>query len=136
MMNLHQLYKRASRQGIEIDEIRMRELEAVSFPEGWIAIDPTRFATSTAFKCALAHEIAHCETGSFYNIYSPYDLKSKCEYKANKRAAEMLMPFREVLDALRAGYRTIWALAGYFDVTEEFAEIAMGFYADLLQIAN
>lgn len=91
-MTLHQLYERAYRQHIEIDEVHMRELRAVSFPEGWIAIDPRKFKSEIEFKCILAHEIGHVETGSFYNIYSPFDLKSKCEHKANKRAAEILMP--------------------------------------------
>ena len=127
-MTLHQLYERAYIQHIEIDEVHMRELRAVSFPESWIAIDPRKFNDEIEFKCILAHEIGHVETGSFYNIYSPFDLESKCEHKANKRAAEILMPLDEVRRALRRGYRTAWALAGLFEVTVEFAEMAMEMY--------
>ena len=127
-MTLSELYERAASEGVEIDEVEMRELRAVSFPEGWIAIDRRRYENDTEYKCDLAHELGHIETGSFYNIYSPFDLREKHEHKANKRAAEILMPLDEVRTALRRGYRTSWALAGWFDVTIEFAEMALGMY--------
>ena len=129
-MTLDQLYAVAEQDGIEIDDVHMRELKAVSFPEGWIAIDSRKYDTLTEFKCDLAHEIGHCETGSFYNIYSPYDLKEKCERKANRRAAEILMPVNDVRRALRRGITQVWALAEYFDVTQDFAAMALDMYAD------
>lgn len=136
MMTLNQLYERANLEGIEIDERQMQELQAAAFPEGWVVIDPTRFESMIAFKCALAHEIGHIETGSFYNIWSPFDLMAKCEYKANRRASEMLMPLHEVQSALRAGHSSRYALAVYFEVTEEFADIALAIYGDLLRVAT
>ena len=132
MVTINQLYERALNDGIEIDEVFMQELRAVAFPEGWIAIDPRKFTSRREFKCELAHEIGHCETGSFYNIYSLYDLKEKCERKANKRAAEILMPIIEVRQALHKGYVEPWLLAEYFDVTQEFVEMALDIYADSL----
>lgn len=129
-MTLDQLYERAWSEGIEIDEVPMRELRAMSFPEGWIAMDSSKFASMIEFKCELAHEIGHCETGSFYNIYSPFCLKAQCEHQANKRAAAILMPYREVVEALHLGFVTAWALADYFEVTPEFAEMALGVYSD------
>jgi len=132
MMTINQLYERALNQGIEIDNVKMRELRAISFPEGWIAIDMRKFDSKRELKCILAHEIGHCETGSFYNIYSPFDLKAKCEYKANKRAVEILMPIDEVREAMHNGYRSAWALAELFEVTQTFAHMAMTFYAEKL----
>lgn len=129
-MTLDQLYERAAAQGIEIDEIHMRELSAISFPEGWIAIDPRKFCTRAEFKCALAHEIAHIETGSFYNVWSPYDLMEKCEHKANRHMIHMLVPLDELLAAIHSGCCTRWALAGYFDVTEEVAQLAIDMYME------
>lgn len=131
-MTIRQLYQRAVDEGIEIDDVKMQELRAISFPEGWIAIDMRKFDSKRELKCILAHEIGHCETGSFYNIYSPFDLKAKCEYKANKRAVEILMPIDEVCKAMRIGYRSAWALAEFFDVTQAFADMALTFYADRL----
>lgn len=132
MMTIHQLYERAIAEGIEIDEIHTSELKAAAFPEDWVLIDPWKYDSEREYKCDLAHEIAHCETGSFYNIYSPFDLKAKCEHKANRRAAEMLMPLPEVLQALRAGYCSPWALAEYFDVTEDFARMALSMYREYI----
>lgn len=128
-MTLNQLYERAYRQGIEIDEVPMRELVAVSFPQGWIAIDRRKIRTLAELTCILAHEIAHIETGSFYNVWSPFDLMAKCEYKANRRAAEMLMPLPEVRAAIRAGCASVWALAAHFGVTEDFARMAINMYS-------
>ena len=129
-MTLYQLYERAWGEGIEIDEVPMRELRAVSFREGWIAIDSSKFESMVEFKCELAHEIGHCETDSFYNIHSPYCLKSKCEHQANKRAASILMPYKEIVHALHLGYVTVWALADYFDVTPDFTEMVLNIYYD------
>ena len=135
-MTLLQLYERARADGIEIDEIPLRELRAVAFPEGWIAIDPSKFDTQTEFKCELAHEIGHCETDSFYNVFSPYCLREQCEYQANKRAAAILMPYADVVRAVILGCVTVWALADYFDVTETFAQMALRIYSDRLHMID
>jgi len=74
-MTLDELYDRAQQQGIEIDNFAMREIVSVSFPENWIAIDTRKIKTRAEEKVILAHEIGHCETGSFYNIHSPFDLR-------------------------------------------------------------
>lgn len=132
-MTLDQLYKRAYMEGLEIDNVHMRELRAIAFPEGWIAIDYRKFDSETELKCILAHEIGHCETGSFYNVYSPYCLKAQCEHQANKRAAMILMPYRDVVEAIRMGYATIEELADYFEVTIEFAKMSMSIYEDRIR---
>ena len=133
MMNLNQLYERARNQHIEIDEMHTRELMASSYPEGWVLMDPSKYESRRRYKCDLAHEVAHCETGSFYNDCSPYDIKARCEHKANKRAIQMLMPFSEVMAALRSGHVCTWSLAEYFDVTEDFAAMALNLYADRIR---
>lgn len=132
-MTLIGLYERANRQGIQIIEVKTREIEAAAFEEGYIFFDPAKFDSDIKLKCALAHELGHYETGAFYNIYSPYDLWEKCERKANKRAAEILMPINQLRRALRQGYQDIWAIAAYFEVTQEFTEMALSIYANELQ---
>lgn len=132
MMTIHELYERAKSEGIEIYDYEFDEIRAIALPSNKIGIDKRKFDSDAELKCDLAHEIGHVETGSFYNYYSPYDVWEKCEHKANKRAAEILMPLDEVRIALRRGYRTAWALAGLFDVTIEFAEMALGMYEGAL----
>ena len=97
-MLLDEIYERAESEGIEIDEIRTRKISAMSFPDGWIAIDRTKFESEATFKTALAHEIGHVETGSFYRIETPLYTKEKCEYKANKKAVQMLITLLELIE--------------------------------------
>jgi hypothetical protein len=92
-VTLNTLYKHAEPEGIEIDGFHTRKLPSVSFPEGWIAIDTRKMHTKTEEKATLAHEIGHCETGSFYNIHSPCDIKAHHKWRANKRSYEILVPY-------------------------------------------
>ncbi len=131
-MTLLSLYRRAEEQGIEIDDVPMRQIESVAYPEGWIALDSQKIETRSEEKVVLAHEIGHIETGSFYNVYSRFDLLEQHENRADKRAIQMLMPIKRLKRVLRAGIRDVWELAEYFGVTEDFVEKAMELYEDQL----
>lgn len=119
-MTLVDLYIRAEEKGIEVDDVPMREVVAASFPEGWIAIDTAKIETYSEEKVILAHEIGHCETGSFYNVYSSFDERGKHECRANKRSYEILVPRDELKKAINDGITEIWELAGFFEVPYEF----------------
>lgn len=127
-MTLDELYERAQQQGIEIDNFAMREIVSVSFPENWIAIDTRKIKTRAEEKVVLAHEIGHCETGSFYNIHSPFDLRERHEYKANKRSYQILIPYAELKAAVKKGLTEIWELAEYFDVPCEYMQKAAEYW--------
>lgn len=132
-VTLLDLYNRADAQGIEVDDVPMRSLTSVSFPQGWIALDTAKMQTTAEHKSILAHELGHVETGSFYNIYSPFDLRAKQERRADKAAIKMLVPFKRLLSAMRSGCREVWQLAEYFDVTEELINKAITLYeSDLI----
>ena len=137
-MTMEQLYDRAYEQGIRVDDFRFDAVRSMAVP-GAIALDMSQMETTAMAKTDLAHELGHEETGSFYYEGSGLDDRDKCEYKANKRAAEhMIMPFDEVLQAVTEGYEMPWQLAEYFDVTEEFAAKTLKMYEDRLRnaIAN
>lgn len=132
-VTLLDLYNRADAQGIEVDDVPMRSLTSVSFPQGWIALDTAKMQTTAEHKSILAHELGHVETGSFYNIYSPFDLRAKQEQRADKAAIKMLVPFKRLLSAMCSGCREVWQLAEYFDVTEELINKALALYeSDLI----
>ena len=78
-MTLLQIYQFAEKQGISIDELNMGHSVAISLPQGWIAIDPKRLPTQVEKKECLAHELGHVETGAFYNVDSPCDIRGKHE---------------------------------------------------------
>ncbi len=132
-MKTYELYDRIASHGFEVVEIHTRALKAAVFQTGYVFVDLDKFESDAELKCALAHELGHIETGSFYNVYSLYDNWEKCEYKANKRAVELLMPYHDVLRAIHLGYWSPWALADYFDVTQEFAQMAIDMYRDDLE---
>ena len=132
-VTLLDLYNRADAQGIEVDDVPMRSLTSVSFPQGWIALDTAKMQTTAEHKSILAHELGHVETGSFYNIYSPFDLRAKQERRADKAAIKMLVPFKRLLSAMCSGCREVWQLAEYFDVPDELINKALTLYeSDLI----
>lgn len=130
-MTLTALYERAKRQGIDVDYFPMREIQALSFPDGYIAIDVDRIDNSAHEKAILAHELGHCETGSFYNIHSLFDLRERHEYRANKRAFNMLIDIEELKQVFASGIFELWELAEYFDVPCEFMDNALKYYKDI-----
>ena len=127
-MTLDQLYEIAANKGIEIDDFQMRKLKAVSYPEKWIAIDRRKFKNETEYKCALAHEIGHCETGSFYNVDAHEHDRDLNEYYANRYAAELLLPLAELLRKMHSGTLFSHVLVRTHDVTREFAEMVLELY--------
>ena len=93
-----------------------------------IAMDPWRLPTVADETVKLAHELEHCETGSFYNRYAARDVRQKHENRANKWAYKKLIPEDELKNAVRQGYHEPWELAEYFGVTEAFLRGALEYY--------
>ena len=75
----------------------------------------------------LAHELGHCETGSFYNVYSSLDVREKQEKRADLWAVRRLVPEEEFINVIVSGTVEIWELAEYF-VTEDFIRKAVEIY--------
>ena len=42
-------------------------------------------------------------TGSFYNLYSKFDIRSQHEYRADKWAIEKYLPFDELVSVIKHG---------------------------------
>lgn len=124
-MTLDQVRSLAYSRGIEIDDVPMKAIRAVSFPEGWIAIDSRKFQSEVEYKCELAHEIGHCITGSFYNIHTQASERRLSERQANRFAAEMLVPFSELRKAMQRGITFNRILAKMFEVTVEFIDMVL-----------
>lgn len=76
----------------------------------------------------LAHELGHCATGSFYNRYTPFDIRQKHENRADKWAIKKLISREALNDAVSRGNTTLWELAEYFGVTNDFMRKAICLY--------
>ena len=77
----------------------------------------------------LAHEMGHCMTDSFYEGYSPFELRAKHENKSNAWAVKKIVPFKELCRAVKDGCRELWELAEYFGVSYSFMEKAINIHA-------
>lgn len=128
-MKTDKLYRIADGAGIKVERTDLPLNRSVSVQmdnRSFIGLDQ-RLSHAEERVC-LAHELGHCETMSFYNFYSPLDIRAKHENRANGWAIKKLIPKRAFQNALRNGYRDIFSLAEYFEVTEDFMQKAVEFY--------
>lgn len=130
-METNKLYSLAENRGISIDRFSLPHNESLSLKSGnnlYIALDDYIYGAKE--KVCLAHELGHCETLSFYNIYSPLDIREKHERRADRWAIKKLVPKSQLLNAFKHGYDNIYMLAEYFSVTADFMKKAIDFYKD------
>ena len=126
------LYAYAERRNIDVDWVPMRRATSLSVPLGdgyAIALDPWKLGTLAQETVCLAHELGHCETGSFYNRFAALDVRQQHENRADKWAIRRLVPAEELDAAMADGCDTIPALADRFGVTEAFMRKAVCWYA-------
>ena len=117
-MRTTDLYVFAEERRIDIVWFSMNSAESLSirFNNGIcaIAIDPWKTHTVAEENVRLAHELGHCETGSFYNLYSPCDIQQKHENRADRWAIRKLIPKDELEAAVSSGCTEPWELADFF----------------------
>lgn len=99
--------------------------KSISDEEGCgIFFNEKAFPTHAERLVSLAHEKAHCDTGEFYRIDTPYRTRARCEYKAWRRTVLDLVPYDLLVEAVVACKTSegvdIYALAEHLDVTPEF----------------
>ena len=95
--------------------------------KNFIAIDE-RDMTEREKKSRLWHEIGHCATGSFYNIYAARDLRQRHENRADKWAIRQLISEDELDNAIASGCTAIWQLAEHFNLDEKLVRFALQYY--------
>ena len=131
-METIRLLQIAEKNNIEIKYITLHDISCISLrlakDDYCIGIDPKQINSSADECVKLAHDIGHCVTDSFYNRYSPIDLRSKREYKADTWAIKKLIPFKKLKAIMMKGYEQPWELAEYFNVTEDFEHKALAYY--------
>lgn len=129
-MTLTSLYNIAECNDIEVYSYNLNQCESLSLLQDsvcYIAINPFRLLSEADEKVKFAHEIGHCETGSFYNQYAACDVRSKHEHTANKWAIKNLIPEDELKEACKY-CRNRWELSEHFGVTEDFMQKALDYY--------
>lgn len=113
---------------LEYDKLPLNKFISCRYEgENYILIDESEMSEAER-KTHLAHEIGHCETGSFYHAYSPLETRERCEYRANLWAIKKLLPKEELERAFQRGCIEVWQLAENFEVTENLIRFACQYY--------
>ena len=94
-----------------------------------VFIDESAFDTDVERRFALEHEIAHCETESFYNEAMPFIDCRKMDYRAKRRTVEKLVPFGCYVETIINGYIEEWEQAEKWNIPEWFVSIVHNIYA-------
>ncbi|MCI5500026.1 MAG: ImmA/IrrE family metallo-endopeptidase [Clostridiales bacterium] len=127
-MDTLELYQDAQREDIPIIALDIPENGSMCVQGDlrcYIGVDYNVLEDEASKRVHLAHELGHCITGSFYNIWAARDVRQKHELRADKWAIERMIPVEALDQAVAEGYTDIWALADYFGVTEEFMRKAV-----------
>lgn len=131
-MQIQNLYDLARQQNIEVLTYPMPRNGSMSvmLEDGGcvIGMDESVRDGGVQERVHLSHELGHCVTGSFYNIYAAIDHRQRHENRANKWAIQALIPVEALDDAIAEGCTEIWELAERFQVTEDFVRKAVCLY--------
>jgi len=93
-----------------------------------IFIDESAYSTETERRYAFVHEIAHCETGSFYKEGMHEVECMRMDYRANKYTVLHLVPFELYKNTILAGKIDEWEQAEAWDVPQRFVSVVHRVY--------
>ena len=131
-MTICDLYDFAQQQNIEVLPFPLPENGSMSLAleDGGcvIGMDDSVRDGAIQERVHLGHELGHCATGSFYNIYAPLDCRQRHEIRADKWAILNLIPVDDLDEAVAEGCTEVWELSERFQVTEEFVRKAVCYY--------
>lgn len=129
---LDNIYEIADKNGVRVLSYPLPLCRAVSVMDGQgectVGIDNSVRYSESEEKTMLAHELGHCVTGAFYNSYSPFSVKAKCERKADEWAILCCVPYNELISAMIDGANGSFELAEHFGVSEQLIRKAIDYY--------
>ena len=119
-MTINDLYDLADEKGHEIVYTNIPQTKSVAiYDSGKCTIGMDNGLHGQEETEHLAHELGHCETGTFYGCDTDPTTRMRCEFKANRWAYGHLVPFDELMKAIRSGCHTVWELADQFNLRPE-----------------
>ena len=122
-MNLDKVYKKIQDNGIKVMHFGLPNIKSVSVEANnryGIFINHKEIESSDEEFLVATHEYGHCMTGSTHPPYSPLDIVSKHEYRADRKAVLDFLPIEKVKSAIKAGCRSAYEFSEYLDVPEQF----------------
>lgn len=131
-MKVLDLYKLAEQKNIEVIETSLPHTGSLSVMSEsgacYIGIDQSVMDGDALERVHMAHELGHCETGSFYSIHTAVDSRQRHENRADKWAIKRLIPEADLDQAVAEGCTEIWDLCERFGVTEQFMRKAVCYH--------
>lgn len=131
-MEVSRLYDLAEQRNIEVVECSLPQNGSLSLMDEngkcYIGIDESVMDGDALERVHMAHELGHCETGSFYSIHTAVDCRRRHENRADKWAVRHLITENDLDLAVADGHTEIWDLADHFGVTEQFMKKAVCYY--------
>lgn len=129
-MNNKDLFDIAEEKKIIIERTKLQKNKSLSVRIGnreFIGIDESTIEDSAEERTCLAHEIGHCATGAFYEMYSPLEVRGQHEHRATRWAILHCVPKDELIQLLKKGYSDT-EIAEHFGVTEKMIQTAYTYY--------
>ncbi|MEA4875295.1 ImmA/IrrE family metallo-endopeptidase [Anaerorhabdus sp.] len=96
----------------------------------YINLDETQFESEIEKRVCLAHEIGHCISGTTYTLNHSKLYRGSAEYKADYRAAQLLVPIEKLKECISKGIIEKYIIAEFFGITEEFVDRVLYIYSN------
>lgn len=129
-MNTLDMYRIAENENINILDYKWSNTKAKIFEIDnayYIGLDNNKIDNSMEEKEILAEELGHYYCNALYYINSDKALKDKCEYRAQKWAYSVLIPFSKLKEKIIQGL-DLYDLSDYFDVDIKYMIDCINFY--------
>lgn len=124
------LLQEADKENIEVVSLPLHEKTKGLYCDGVIAINKN-IPTTAERACVLAEELGHYYTSYGDILDQRITANRKQEVKAKRWAVKRLVPLKNIIKAYEAGCRSLFEMAEYLGMTEEFLCLAFKAYNNM-----
>ena len=131
MMNVEQVYEKIHNNNIRVFPCDLKDVKAISIEANnkyGIFINYDEIKDYNDEFIVTTHEYGHCMTGSTHPLYSSFDIISRHEYKADRKAILDFLPIEQVKAAIEYGCKTSYEFSEFLEVPEQFVVKAFEHY--------
>lgn len=130
-MNVDQVYTKIHGNNIKVFPCDLKGIKSATIETDnkyGIFINYNEIKDSDEEFMVATHEYGHCMTGSTHPLYSPFDIISRHEYQADRKAVLDFLPIDKLKLAIKAGCNTTYEISEYLDMPEPFVFKAFEHY--------
>ena len=130
-MNIENVYQKIQDNNIKIFHYGIPGVKSVTIEADnnyGVFINHKEIENSDEEFLVAAHEYGHCMSGSTHPLHSPFDVISRHEYRADRKAILDFLPIEQIKKAIKHGCKTPFEFSEYLEVPEEFVKKAFEHY--------